>query len=72
MKHVTPRPDGKWQVIGDNAKRASALTNTQKDAIKIAKKICINQREELAIHGENGRIREKNTYGPIDSFPPKG
>ncbi|MDE0092409.1 MAG: DUF2188 domain-containing protein, partial [Oligoflexia bacterium] len=26
---------------------------------------------ELSIHGRNGRIREKNSYGS-DPFPPKG
>ena len=33
--------------------------------------IAINQRSEVLIHGENGRIRERNSYGN-DPHPPKG
>lgn len=69
-QHVTPR-DGVWQVKGVGNKKATAITNTQSEAIKIARQIAINQQSELVIHGENGRIREKNSYGN-DSFPPKG
>lgn len=70
-QHVTPRPDGNWQVKGAGNKKATAITSTQSDAIKIAKGIASNQKSELIIHGENGKIREKNTYGN-DPFPPRG
>ncbi|WP_454289608.1 DUF2188 domain-containing protein [Rhizobium arsenicireducens] len=30
-----------------------------------------NQKTEMLIHGENGRIRERNSYGN-DPHPPKG
>jgi hypothetical protein len=31
----------------------------------------MRQGSEMLIHSENGRIRERNTYG-ADPFPPKG
>lgn len=33
--HITKRPDGKWQVKGEGNKRASVVTNTQKEAIDL-------------------------------------
>ena len=70
-QHVTPRPDGNWQVKGAGNKKATVITTTQKEAIKIATDIAKNQRSELVIHGTNGRIRAKNSYGN-DPFPPEG
>lgn len=70
-QHVTHRPDGNWQVKGAGNTRATIITTTQKEAIKIAADIAKNQKSELLIHGLNGRIREKNSYGN-DDFPPKG
>ena len=40
-------------------------------AERAARDIAINQRSEVLIHGENGRIRERNSYGN-DPHPPKG
>lgn len=71
-RHVTKRPDGTWQVIAPNAERASYIADTQKQAIGRAKEICSNLGGELFIHGENGKIRERNTYNNNDPFPPKG
>lgn len=70
-QHVTKHPNGGWQVKGANNSKASALTVTQHDAISIARRIAQNQKSELIIHGLNGRIREKNSYGN-DPFPPRG
>lgn len=70
-QHVTHRPEGNWQVKGAGNSRATFITSTQKEAIKIATGIAKNQKSELLIHGKNGRTREKNSYGN-DNFPPKG
>lgn len=70
-QHVTYRNDGAWQVKGEGNHRATAVTKTQKDAIYIARDIAKNQRSEVVIHGMNGKIRDKNSYGN-DPFPPKG
>lgn len=68
--HVTKHSDG-WQVIRAGNEKATKVVETQKEAIQIAREIAINQQSELIIHGTNGRIREKNSYGS-DSNPPKG
>lgn len=68
--HVVKK-DEKWSVKTEKSKRAYRNVNTQKEAIKIAIKVAKNNNSELLIHGENGKIREKNSYGS-DKFPPKG
>lgn len=70
-QHVTPHPDGGWQVKGAGNQRATVRTDTQREAVQIAREIAKNQQSEMIIHGENGRIREKNSYGN-DPFPPRG
>ncbi|MFZ4461544.1 MAG: DUF2188 domain-containing protein [Patescibacteria group bacterium] len=35
---------------------------TQKEAIKVAKEMARTQKSELIIHGEDGKIRERNSY----------
>lgn len=70
-QHVTPNPSGGWQVKGAGNKRLTAKTSTQAEAIAIAKTIAQNQKSELVIHGKDGRIRDKSSYGN-DPFPPKG
>lgn len=70
-QHVTPNPNGGWQVKGEGNTRATALTSTQAEAIEIATNIARSQQSELFIHGKDGRIRERNSYGN-DPYPPKG
>lgn len=70
-QHVTPHPSGGWRVKGSGNSKATKRTSTQAEAVKIARSIAINQKSELLIHGENGRIREKNSYGN-DPLTPKG
>lgn len=69
-QHVVKAPNG-WGVRGENNTRITQKFDTQKEAIAKAKEIAINQKSELFIHGENGRIRERNSYGN-DPYPPKG
>ena len=69
-QHVVP--SGKnWAVKGAGNSKATRIVETQKEASKIAREIAINQASEMFIHGRNGQIRERNTYGN-DPFPPKG
>lgn len=70
-QHVTRHPDGGWQVKGAGNEKATARTHTQAEASSIARNIAINQKSEVFIHGENGRFRERNSYGN-DPYPPKG
>lgn len=70
-QHVTPHPGGGWQVKGAGNQRATSVTSTQREAINTAREIANNQGSEMFIHGRNGQIRERNTYGS-DPFPPRG
>lgn len=70
-QHVTPHPDGGWQVIGAGNERATKITTTQAEAINVAREIAKNQQSELFIHNQQGQIRERDSYGN-DPFPPKG
>jgi uncharacterized protein YdaT len=69
-QHVVRHPSG-WAVKPENGKQASSIHRTQSEAIKQARTIAKNQQSELFVHGRNGRIRERNTYGK-DPYPPKG
>lgn len=69
--HVTPHPDGGWQVKTEGNSRATARTNTQQEAIDIARPMSQNREVELVIHRPNGQIRAKDSHGR-DPFPPKG
>lgn len=70
-QHVTPHPNGGWQVKGAGNSRATVRTNTQTQAINIGRTISRNQGSELVIHRPNGQIRAKDSHGN-DSCPPKG
>lgn len=70
-QHVTPHPDGGWQIKGAGNEKATKRTNTQAEAIQKAREIAKNQESELVIHRPNGQIRDKDSHGK-DSYPPKG
>lgn len=70
-QHVTRHKAGGWQVKGAGNERATVRTKTQDEAIRVAKGIASNQRSEVVVHGMDGRIRAKNSYGN-DPFPPRG
>ena len=70
-QHVTPHPAGGWQVKGAGNSKATIRTSTQAKAIDIAKGIAKNQHAGVLIHGRNGQIRAKDSYGN-DPFPPRG
>lgn len=70
-QHVTKHPAGGWQVKGAGNSRASVRTSTQREAITIARDIARNQKSELFIHGTNGQIHARDSYGH-DPYPPKG
>ena len=69
-QHVVPARGG-WAVKRAGSPRATKVFDTQEQAIERGREIARNQRSELLIHGRDGRIREKNTYGR-DPYPPEG
>lgn len=69
-QHVVPSSDG-WKVRRAGSSKASSTHSTQQEAIDAAQRIARNQKTELYVHGRDGRIRERNSYGN-DPHPPKG
>jgi Uncharacterized protein conserved in bacteria (DUF2188) len=69
-QHVVPHDD-KWALRGEGNERVTSLHDTQREAIDVAREIARHQQSELFIHGENGQIRDRDSYGH-DPFPPKG
>lgn len=68
-QHVVPRK-GRWAVRKDGAERVTRHYDTQREAIDAAREFARNQRTEVYVHGQDGRIRERNSYGN-DPFPQK-
>lgn len=68
-QHVVPYED-KWGVRGEGNDRLTSVHDTQAEAISAARQIAINQRSEVVIHGTDGKIRDKDSYGP-DPCPPR-
>ncbi|MCL2622014.1 MAG: DUF2188 domain-containing protein [Firmicutes bacterium] len=61
--HVTPLGKGNWQIKHSNATQAIATFKTQQEAIPEARKIAKLEKLELFIHGKDGKIRQKDSYG---------
>lgn len=69
-QHVVPHLD-RWAVKPAGSQRPSSVHDTQRQAIDRARGIARSLGVELLIHGQDGRIRERDTYGR-DPFPPRG
>lgn len=61
-QHVVPHGED-WAVKGAGNEKATKIVETQKEAIKVAREIAINQQSELIIHRPNGTIRDKDSFG---------
>lgn len=69
-QHVVP--DGaKWAVRRAGAARAHRIFATQKEAIARGLELAKSQGAELYVHGKDGRILERSSFGK-DQLPPKG
>lgn len=69
-QHVLPS-GGRWSVRTAGATRASGTFETQKEAVKNAREKARREGTELYVHGRDGRIRERSSFGR-DPHPPKG
>lgn len=70
--HVTPKPDGGWQVKAENASRASSNNERKADAVDRAKELAkSSELGQVIIHKQNGTIQTEYTYSK-DPHPPKG
>jgi uncharacterized protein YdaT len=68
-QHVVSRGMG-WAVRGEGNERDTSHHDTQANAIERVREIAKNQKSEVVIHGRDGRIRDKDSYGN-DPHPPK-
>lgn len=69
-QHVVPRGN-KWGVLSSGAEKVARLYGTQKEAIDQARQKARRDGVELYIHGRDGRIRERSSFGR-DPLPSKG
>jgi hypothetical protein len=67
---VSPHPNG-WQVKRQGNDRASRVTDTQREAITIARVYAQQEGSELVIQRADGRIRDKDSHGDESSKPDK-
>lgn len=70
-QHVVKASTGGWGVKGEGNKRNTKNFDTQKEAFEKARDMAIKQKSEVLIHGKDGKIRDRNSYGN-DPYPPKG
>ena len=61
-QHVVVRPGG-WAVRGAGNKKDTSRHSTQQEAIERAREIAKNKKAEVVIHGRDGKIRDKDSYG---------
>ena len=69
-QHITHNRNGGWNVLGAGNTKPTIILPSKKDAIEYGRIIAKNQKAELIIHGINGRIKDKDSYGN-DPHPPK-
>jgi hypothetical protein len=53
----------RWAVKEEGAAEPFAVFKTQSEAWEKAKSIARKERSEALLHGRDGRVRERNTYG---------
>lgn len=72
-RHVYKDGD-KWADKRNGASRPAGRYDTQQQAFEASRQRAENTSggADVSIHGVNGKIREKNTYGKPDMNPPKG
>jgi hypothetical protein len=69
-QHVVPKAEGGWSVRRTGAAKATRNFESQKEAVNFAKELARKQNGEVYIHGKDGTIRDRNSYGS-DPMPPR-
>ena len=54
---------GDWSVQLEGNQRASSNHRTQRDALDEGRRRARDEKSELLIHGKNGQIRDRRSYG---------
>lgn len=60
--HVMPSEKG-WRVQVEGTGGARSTHKTQAEAAQTARRIARQSKAELLIHGRDGKIRDRSTYG---------
>ena len=68
--HTVKHGDG-WANRREGSERVSSTHRTQAAAAKAGRTVAKREGTEHYIHGEDGQIRERNSYGN-DPYPPRG
>ncbi len=68
--HVVKNPKNGWDGKRQHSDRASCHADTKAEAVDRSREIAKNDKAELIIHGEDGKIQNSNSYGK-DPCPPK-
>jgi Uncharacterized protein conserved in bacteria (DUF2188) len=63
IQQVVDRGRGEWAVRKVGSERATKVFSSQKKAIAFARDHAKKQGDMLYIHGRDGSVREKTTYG---------
>jgi Uncharacterized protein conserved in bacteria (DUF2188) len=61
-QHVRSQGE-RWAVQAEGSPQPFAVFKTQGEAWEKAKSIARKERSEAVLHGKNGQIRVRNTYG---------
>lgn len=69
-KHVVPRQRGGWAVKTAGNTRAGKVFENKAEAVKYARDAAKKLNGELYVHGKDGTIKERRSYGD-DPFPPR-
>ena len=67
--HVVPRGE-RWAVEREGSERASSVHDTQAEAERIGRPLARAEHTEFFLHGRNGQIRQRDSYGN-DPNPPR-
>lgn len=67
--HIVQRAD-QWGTFREGGERVSGLYDTQAAAIDAGREMARGGQGELLIHGRDGQIRARDSYGN-DPCPPK-
>jgi uncharacterized protein DUF2188 len=60
--HVVPGEKG-WRVQIEGTGGARSTHKTQAEPARTARRIAQQNKAELLIHGRNGKVRDRSTYG---------
>jgi hypothetical protein len=61
--HVVRDNDSGWQVRIEGTARPRSTHKTQTEAAKTGRDVARKNKSELLVHGRDGKIRERSTFG---------